>query len=311
MKPAPRDEAIRLFVSHLANERSLSPHTVDAYRRDLDALTRFCEQEGIESFDRVRVHQMRTFVAACHRRGLSGKTLARRLSGIRTFYNFLLREGLARDNPAIDVTAPKSARRLPKTLDPDQVGSLLSQEAGSWHGCRDRAMLELFYSSGLRLSELVGANLESVDLADGSIRVTGKGSKQRELPVGSAAIEALKAWLAIRSDPPSRTRGAIDAHALFISERGNRISQRSVQSRLEHWTRAAGLPGKIHPHMLRHSFASHLLESSGDLRAIQELLGHADISTTQIYTHLDFQHLAEVYDKAHPRANLRHDEDQD
>lgn len=305
MTAAMRNEHIELFVSHLANERVLSQHTIAAYRRDLDALNQYCDTNDLPSFDRLRTHHMRAFVATCHRRGLSGRTLGRRLSGIRTFFNFLLREGLVRDNPAIDVSAPKSAKKLPRTLDPDQVGSLLSLNDSTWHGARDRAMLELFYSSGLRLSELVGANLESVDLDEGSIRVVGKGSKERVLPVGGPAVTAIRNWLSTRCDLPVRNRQVEDTRALFLSERGTRISARNVQARVDHWTRALGIPGRIHPHMLRHSFASHLLESSGDLRAIQELLGHADISTTQIYTHLDFQHLAEVYDKAHPRAARR------
>ncbi len=304
-----RNEHIERFVSHLTNERALSQHTVAAYQRDLDALNSFCQDNDISSFDRVKTHHIRAFVAACHRRGLGGKTMARRLSGIRTFYNFLLREGFAKDNPAVDVAAPKSTKKLPRTLDPDQVGSLLSLNGSTWHGARDRAMLELFYSSGLRLSELVGANIESVDLDEGSIRVVGKGSKERELPVGKPAIAAIKDWLAVRADIPVKNRSVEDDRALFLSERGTRISQRNVQARVDFWTRSLGIPGRVHPHMLRHSFASHMLESSGDLRAVQELLGHADISTTQIYTHLDFQHLAEVYDKAHPRASRRNSDD--
>lgn len=295
------------FVSHLESERALSRHTIDGYRRDLVALDDFLDGQDLKEWRNVKGHHVRTFIAGCHRRGLSGKSLARRLSSIRTFYHFLVREGLAADNPAVDITAPKTPRKLPKTLDPDQVGSLLAVDGSKWHTCRDRAMLELFYSSGLRLSELVSSDIDRVDLDDGSIRVTGKGSKDREVPVGSHAIKAIRAWLAVRTDLPHEKTHIQDPGALFLSERGKRISQRNVQARLDFWTRAQGISGKVNPHMLRHSFASHLLESSGDLRAVQELLGHANISTTQIYTHLDFQHLAEVYDKAHPRAGRRAD----
>lgn len=299
------------FVSHLANERALSPHTVSAYDRDIKALDQFCQDSDLDAFGHVRVHHIRAFVATCHRKGLSGKTLARRLSSIRTFYNFLLREGLAKDNPALDVTAPKASKKLPGTLDPDQVSSLLSVASTDWHGCRDRAILELLYSSGLRLAELVGCNIEDLDLGDGSIRVTGKGAKERELPVGGPARKALNAWLSARPTLPGGKPLVDGERALFVSERGRRISARNVQARINYWTRRQGIAGHIHPHMLRHSFASHLLESSGDLRAVQELLGHADIATTQIYTHLDFQHLAEVYDKAHPRAHHSHDVEDD
>ncbi len=300
------EELIQRFIAHLTNERALSQHTINSYSRDIRTLVRFCEDESVD-FPQLKGHHIRSFVAASHRTGLSGKTLARRLSSIRTFYNFLLREGITRNNPAVGISAPKTAKKLPHTLDPDQVNSLLNLKGNSWHLCRDRAMLELFYSSGLRLSELVGADINSLEMTAGIIRVVGKGSKEREVPVGRMAKEALKNWLGVRNDLPNKNRAVKDPSALFISERGTRISSRTVQARIEYWSRAQGLPGKIHPHMLRHSFASHLLESSGDLRAIQDLLGHADISTTQIYTHLDFQHLAEVYDRAHPRAQKSDD----
>jgi len=308
-------ESIRAaFLGHLNSERGLSPNTIAGYTRDLAILDEFCEAQGIVDWASLRGHHVRTFIAAQHRKGLSGKSLQRRLSSIRTFYHYLVREGHARANPALEVSAPKSGHTLPKTLDPDQVARLLSLNGGAWHARRDRAILELFYSSGLRLSELVNANLDSIDLEDGSIRVIGKGNKTRDLPVGSMALSAISDWLGVRKELPNARHGPIDDKALFISERGNRISTRNVQARISYWTRAQSLPGNVHPHMLRHSFASHMLESSGDLRAVQELLGHANISTTQIYTHLNFQHLAEVYDKAHPRAHQRrstpHEEDQ-
>ena len=290
------------FLTHLADERGLSANTVAAYRRDLTALANWCEDAAITAWDKLDVHHVRTFIADCHRRGLSSRSLARRLSSTRTFFGYLVREDMARANPANGISPPRGAQKLPAALDPDEVARLLSLPGSRWHTIRDRAILELFYSSGLRLAELVGADRASVDLRDGTIRVTGKGDKQRVVPVGRKALEAIEAWLAVR-DTPERAKGRpVDPDALFISERGSRISRRSIQSRIDYWTRRQALHGHVHPHMLRHSFASHLLESSGDLRAVQELLGHQDIATTQVYTHLDFQHLAETYDKAHPRA---------
>lgn len=303
------DGELDRFLTHLASERALSPNTIEGYRRDLSFLRQFCNDAGILDWRALKAHHVRAFTAGGHRAGLSGTTLSRRLSSIRTFFNYLIREGLVRQNPALDTSAPKTSQRLPKTLDPDQVSRLLSVTGSKWHAKRDRAILELFYSSGLRLSELVNADCDSIDWSDGSIRVVGKGNKVRQLPVGSMAAMAIKEWLSHRNQLPSKTRRLSNTKALFISERGERISHRNVQSRINHWTRAQDIPGRVHPHMLRHSFASHLLESSGDLRAVQELLGHADISTTQIYTHLDFQHLAEVYDKAHPRAHARRGRD--
>lgn len=303
VEQARRERALDAFLVHLTQERGLSAHTITSYRRDLGFLCDFLAKQHIGDWKSVKGHHVRAFVSACHRKGLSGKSLQRRLSSIRTFYHYLVREGLARSNPALDVTAPKTRHTLPRTLDTDQVARLLEVSGTRWHAKRDRAMLELFYSSGLRLSELVNADIDSIDFGDSTIRVVGKGNKERMLPVGSLAIRALREWLTVRDQLPTQKRREPDAKALFLSERGSRISNRNVQSRIDHWTRAQNIPGHVHPHMLRHSFASHLLESSGDLRAVQELLGHADISTTQIYTHLDFQHLAEVYDKAHPRAH--------
>lgn len=297
-----REKPLQAFLAHLASERRLSSHTVAGYARDLRFLDEYCEAEGLKEWRQLRSHHVRAYIAASHRKGLAGKSLQRRLSAIRTFYQYLVREGIAKINPAMDVSAPRSGRSLPRALDPDEVARLLSVKGGTWHSCRDRAILELFYSSGLRLSELVSCDIDNIDLDEGSIRVTGKGNKTRDLPVGALAVDAIKAWLGVRSQLPVKNRAVKDAKALFLSERGNRISQRNVQARINYWTRVQDLPGGVHPHMLRHSFASHMLESSGDLRAVQELLGHADISTTQIYTHLNFQHLAEVYDKAHPRA---------
>ncbi len=290
------------FLRHLEYERNLSPNTVKAYARDIRSLAGFCEQKDIEDWERLAPHHLRQYLASGRRLGLSGRSLQRCLSSVRTFYNFLNREGLVKHNPAQGLSAPKSPRKLPGTLDTDQVNQLLDMTSSKWHGIRDKAILELFYSSGLRLAELVGADIDDFNIEEGNIKVRGKGDKERVLPVGSKAEDALAAWLDIRREIPNKCRSNPDPSALFISERGTRISPRNVQTRIRHWTRHQHVSGNVHPHMLRHSFASHLLESSGDLRAVQELLGHADISTTQIYTHLDFQHLADVYDKAHPRS---------
>ena len=291
---------ISAFIAHLSNERQLSPHTVDAYKRDLTALKKDLADQDIADWRDVSAHHLRTYIGAGKRQGRSGKTLQRRLSATRTFFNYLAREGICSTNPAMEFSAPRSDSRLPATIDTDQVSRLLEIDTTDWHALRDRAMLELFYSSGLRLAELVGSNTGDISFDDNSMKVRGKGSKERVLPVGSKAIAAINTWLKIREQLP---KGKLeDESALFLSERGKRISPRNVQERVKKWSVRLGISGRVHPHTLRHSFARHLLESSQDLRAVQELLGHADISTTQIYTHLDFQHLADVYDKAHPRS---------
>lgn len=297
------EDAVNGFLIHLSDERQLSANTVTAYERDIRALRDYLGAEKVNAWSRVGGHHLRAFIAGEHRAGKAGKTLQRRLSSIRTLFNYLVREGIATTNPAMEFSAPKTAAMLPGTLDTDQVSRLLEINTTAWHDIRDRAILELFYSSGLRLAELVGSNISDLDFSDNSIRVRGKGNKERVLPVGAKAVAALKKWLADRANLPKGT--ACDSSALFLSERGNRISARNVQDRVRHWCLKLGISDKVHPHTLRHSFASHLLESSQDLRAVQELLGHADIATTQVYTHLDFQHLAEVYDKAHPRAQKK------
>ncbi len=288
------------YLGHLENERRLSPHTLAAYRHDLQDLLGFCGSEGIERWAQLDLHHLRAYVASRHRSGLSGRSLQRVLSAVRGLYHYLLREGWVEDNPAVGVRAPKSPRRLPATLDVDQVGQLLDLHPGEPLDRRDHAMMELLYSSGLRLSELVRLDLAHLDLADGTVRVTGKGAKVRLVPVGRKARAALELWIRVRSD-----MARAGTQALFLSRNGRRIGPRAVQLRLRRWAIRQGLGTNLHPHRLRHSFASHLLESSGDLRAVQELLGHANISTTQIYTHLDFQHLAVVYDQAHPRAKKK------
>ncbi|CCE22922.1 tyrosine recombinase XerC [Methylotuvimicrobium alcaliphilum] len=289
------------FLSYLQVEKRLSDHTVEGYRHDLERLRDFCVEHDIEEWSAIHTSDIRTHIASRHRRGLGSKSLQRELSAIRSLFRYLLKKNLATLNPAQAVKAPKQDRKLPSVLDVDQVTGFLEANTDSWLEIRDQAIFELFYSCGLRLSELTALDLVDIDLADGSLIVqSGKGGKSRILPIGSKAVEALKNWLSLRTD---LNRG--EETALFLSARGTRLAQRSVQQRLETWCRKKGIAEHIHPHMLRHSFASHLLESSGDLRAVQELLGHSTIGTTQIYTHLNFQHLAEVYDQAHPRAKKR------
>ena len=288
------------FLKRLATERRLSPHTVAAYEHDLRALLEFCEREQIAAFPALDSFSVRRFAAESHRRGLGARSVARRLSAVRTFLNYLIEMGVVKSNAGVHVQAPKAPRRLPATLDADQVASLLAISGDDPVTLRDRAILELFYSSGLRLAELVGLNLGDVDAADRTVRVLGKGSKARVVPVGKQALTALKDWLAVRAELAKP--GEL---ALFVGRRGERVSPRTVQKRVNEWAKRQGAPTGVHPHMLRHSFATHVLESSRDLRAVQEMLGHASLSTTQIYTHLDFAHLASVYDQAHPRARKR------
>jgi integrase/recombinase XerC len=287
------------YCAHLRSERQVSPHTLQAYRSDLAKVLEFCEKEQLGSWAALDIQQLRRLVARQHQHGQSSRSLARLLSAVRGFYRYLNREGHCSHDPANGLAPPKGERRLPKTLDTDRALQLLEGAVeDDFLAHRDQAMLELFYSSGLRLSELTSLNLEQLDLADGLVQVHGKGSKTRVLPVGRKAREALQQWLPLRalSNPADG--------AVFVSQQGRRLGPRAIQLRVK----AAGereLGQHLHPHMLRHSFASHLLESSQDLRAVQEMLGHADIATTQIYTHLDFQHLATVYDSAHPRAKRK------
>ncbi len=292
---------IDAFLRHLETERRLSPHTLSAYRLDLESLTGFCKRNSLD-VEALDSYAVRRFAAECHRRGLSPRSIARRLSAVRRFLGFLVQTEVIKSNPAVDVKAPKPSRRLPATLDADQVASLLALSGDDDLTVRDRAILELFYSSGLRLAELVNLDLGDLDMPDQTVRVTGKGNKTRVVPVGRHALEALRAWFVVRARIAKAGEGA-----LFVSQRGTRLATRTVQVRLKTWAKRQGAPVGVHPHMLRHSFASHILESSGDLRAVQDLLGHASISTTQVYTHLDFQHLAQIYDKTHPRARRRDD----
>ena len=285
------------FLSHLQIERRMSVHTLDAYRRDLDALVAWTAAQGIDDLATVHTEQLRAFIAAEHRRGLSPKSLQRRLSACRSCYQWLLKHGRIAASPAAGIRAPKAPRKLPQVLDVDEAVQLVELPTDAPLGVRDRAILELFYSSGLRLSELCALRWRDLDLADGLVTVLGKGSKQRSVPVGSHARKALDDW---RRD----SQGQPDA-PVFPGRGGATITPRAVQIRLQRLAQRQGLFKRVHPHLLRHSFASHVLESSGDLRGVQELLGHADIATTQIYTHLDYQHLAKVYDGAHPRAKRK------
>ncbi len=298
------------WLEVLGVERRLSRHTDAAYRRDLAAFVSWCRQAGIERWQDLDESRIRAFAAASHRGGLDPRSIQRRLSALRGFFGFLIREGVLARNPALDVRAPKASKRLPPALDVDRMTHLLEATPGDPGGpardpetealrVRDLAIMELFYSSGLRLAELVGLDLGDIDLSDRTVRVLGKGSKTRIVPVGAQAVVALRAWLA------HRTGMAVEGNAVFVSRHGRRLGGRAVELRVAAWARRQGLDVKAYPHLFRHSFASHLLESSQDLRGVQELLGHANISTTQIYTHLDFQHLARVYDAAHPRARRR------
>ncbi|MBT8050254.1 MAG: tyrosine recombinase XerC [Gammaproteobacteria bacterium] len=288
------------FLEYLQTERGLSPRTITAYRRDLERYGKDLDRQGLTRSAEAREHNVREFIAQLHRKGLGGRSIQRVLSAIRGFYRWLLREGRATQNPASAVRAPKSPRKLPQTLDADTVTRLLDFEPTTPLAIRDKAIMELFYSSGLRLSELTALRWDQVDVASGLITVTGKGNKTRMVPIGTYASRALEKWQRVRGN-----YAGYDEPCIFVSQRGTPISVRAVQARIRYWASRQGIPQHVYPHLLRHSFASHLLESSGDLRAVQELLGHADISTTQVYTHLDFQHLARVYDKAHPRAKKK------
>jgi integrase/recombinase XerC len=300
MSPAAED-MLSSFLEQLKIEKRASNHTVTNYQRDLRRLSAYGKEKFLEKWADLKQGDIRAHIAARHRKGISSKSLQRELSAIRSFYAFLLKNRLAESNPAQHVKAPKQARKLPKTLDVDQVKGLLEAGTSSALEVRDVAMFELFYSSGLRLSELNALDIIDLDLADRSLIVrSGKGGKSRVLPIGGKAIKAINNWLQERSKLK-----AIADDALFVTTKGRRLGQRSIELRLTQWCKKKGLQEHIHPHMLRHSFASHMLESSQDLRAVQELLGHSNISTTQIYTHLDFQHLAEIYDKAHPRAKKK------
>ena len=287
----------RDYLSYLTQERRLSANTAASYKRDIDELIALV---GAGNLGELQSHQIRRFAAQLHARGLGGRSIARMLSAWRGFYHYLVRDHGFKTNPCMGVRAPKSAKRLPHALSPDEAVQLMNIAEDDALALRDKAMFELFYSSGLRLSELTSLALGDVDASDGTVRVTGKGNKTRVVPVGRHALAAIDAWLA-----PRALLASGDEAALFLGQNGNPLGVRAVQLRLKQWALKLGLDSSLHPHMLRHSFASHVLQSSGDLRAVQEMLGHASISTTQVYTQLDFQHLAKVYDAAHPRAHRK------
>ena len=294
------NKEIQSFLGYLRHEKRSSVHTISNYRRDLGQFSQWLQENGHHAWPKINQHQVRLYIATRHRQGIAAKSLQRHLSSIRSFYQYLLREGLASNNPAQGIRAPKVKRKLPSTLNVDEVSQLLKADSDDPLDIRDMAMMELFYSSGLRLSELVAINIQDLPVEMDELEVTGKGRKTRIVPIGKMAREALSNWLAHRG-----MLVASGENALFVSKRGNRISSRTIQQRLSKQALLHHSNQHLHPHKLRHSFASHLLESSGDLRAVQELLGHSNISTTQIYTHLDFQHLAQVYDQAHPRAKRK------
>ena len=292
--------AVDVFCDYLSVEKRYSPHTVASYRRDLEQVAAELANLNITDWSGANAFNMRTVISRQHAGGLSGRSLARRLSAVRSLFKYLIRHKQIESNPVADVPAPKDHPGLPETLQIEDIQRLFALDGDDALLLRDRAIFEMVYSCGLRLAEVIGLDTDSIDMQDGMVRVLGKGSKVRNLPVGQQALHAVRDWKTRRAE---FQKGAATDKALFISKRGTRMSARSVQQRLKSLAARTGISHNVYPHLLRHSFASHLLESSGDLRAVQELLGHADISTTQVYTHLDFQHLARVYERAHPRAS--------
>ncbi|WP_397607914.1 tyrosine recombinase XerC [Silanimonas sp.] len=305
---SPLDTALARFLDHLAVEKQASPHTLDAYRRDLASLRAWAGAQGINDWGQLDGLALRGFVADEHARGLSPPSVQRRLSACRALFRWLLKHGEIAADPSAGLRGPKAPRKLPQVLDADEMGQLVEVPDAAPLGLRDRAMMELFYSSGLRVSELCALRWGDLDLAGGEVRVLGKGRKTRIVPVGRHAREALAAWAASESAaavPAAAGVATIGVRPVFPGRDGGPITPRAVQKRVRELAMRQGVWKRVHPHLLRHSFASHVLESSGDLRGVQELLGHANIATTQIYTHLDFQHLAKVYDGAHPRAKRK------
>ncbi|MCP1439124.1 integrase/recombinase XerC [Erwinia persicina] len=296
MNASPLQPAVEGFLRYLKVERQLSPLTQISYERQLSACIILLDEMKLAAWEKLDAAQVRALAARSRRGGLKPASLALRLSALRSFLDWQISQGKLKANPAKGVATPRASRHLPKNIDVDEVNRLLDIDLNDPLAVRDRAMLEVMYGAGLRLSELVGIDISHLDLASGEVWVSGKGSKERRLPIGRMAVEWTERWLALRE------LFAPSDNALFLSKQGKRISTRNVQKRFAEWGVKQGLSSHIHPHKLRHSFATHMLESSGDLRAVQELLGHANLTTTQIYTHLDFQHLASVYDAAHPRA---------
>lgn len=296
----PDDTQLASFTQHINTARNLSPLTTKSYLRDLYRLQSLLGEQAIATLSDIDTQHIRNALATLHKSGLSNASLQRWLSSVRAFFRYALQQGWLSNNPADGLQAPAKAKKLPKLMDADEAIQLVSIAGDDWHAIRDRALLELLYSSGLRLAEIANADIDAIHFDEAMVRVTGKGSKERLIPVGSCALEAIERWLTVRNE-----RALEGEKALFVSQRGKRISHRAIQQRVKLIAQQQGIHQPIHPHMLRHSFASHMLESSADLRGVQELLGHANLSTTQIYTHLDFQHLAKTYDSAHPRAHSR------
>jgi integrase/recombinase XerC len=287
------------YLDFLHFERGLSDNTRNNYARDIEQLIQLSQPADLSS---LQITQIRKYVAILHSKGLAGKSIARMLSSWRGFYNYLAQRHQFKHNPVIGMRAPKSPKTLPQALSIEQASKLVDIVEDDALSQRDHAILELFYSSGLRLSELVGLNIDHIDFAEGTVIVTGKGNKTRIVPLGAHAASAIQTWLPVRARMLMRNPSE---KAVFISKQGRRISGRNIEYRMKAWSIRQGLHMSVHPHMLRHSFATHVLQSSGDLRAVQEMLGHANISTTQVYTHLDYQHLTKVYDSAHPRAKKK------
>jgi len=293
----PNQNYLHGYLAWLRNEKQYSELTAENYARDLRHLFDLAADTPLAN---IRIHHIRRFIAQLHSKGLGGRSLARMLSAWRGFFTYLMRDHGLTDNPCAGLRAPKSPKTLPQALSPDEAARLVELPGDTPEAIRDKAMFELFYSSGLRLAELVGLDPAQLDMGAGEVRVTGKGSKTRIVPLGTFAIAALQAWLAVRDQLAKP-----DEAALFVGARGSRITPRVVQLRMKQWGIKQGITSNVHPHLLRHSFATHVLQSSGDLRAVQEMLGHASISTTQVYTHLDFQYLSKIYDAAHPRAKRK------
>ena len=289
-----------LFYRYLETERRYSQNTIRSYQRDLAHFSVHLQDKKLSRWAELKPHHIRTYASQIFIEGLGAKSIQRRLSAIRSFMNYLLREGMIKNNPAEGVKTPKAPKKLPGVLDIQQISQLLDIQETDPLSLRDKAIMELIYSSGLRLSEIVRLNPIDLNLSDKSLTVIGKGEKTRMLPIGNEAIKSLRSWLSCRNELANP-----EEEALFVGSRGNRLSRRSIQSRIKHWARKNGIQQDVYPHLLRHSFATHMLEASGDLRAVQELLGHKDISTTQVYTHLDFEHLSKTYDKAHPRSGKK------
>jgi len=294
------DSELQAFFQFLKTEKRYSKHTLSSYQRDLNAFVQYCQQAELNGWQAIDHQHIRSYAAQVHRKGLSGTSIQRLLSSIRSLFKYLLKHRKVKYNPAEGVSAPKSLRKLPEVLTPDDLDNLMRLDEADPLAVRDMAIMELLYGCGLRLSELVELDLSKIEWQEQTLDVIGKGSKQRLVPFGNKALKALKKWIKNRSQFVNENEQAV-----FISQRGNRISASSVQQRLKKWAQVKGLDRSLYPHLMRHSFASHILQSSHDLRAVQELLGHANLSTTQIYTHLDFQHLAKVYDSAHPRAKTK------